>query len=341
MRTAASWRSYRPKTAASTRTPAVGDYDTTVTAPGAVTPGDPGQPPRIDIPGFSIGLNTNPFMSQVAQDGRPFGWFADDVGTGDPADVISFEDVNKTIMKLYHASDAQIRAVNAAMATAGNKRYRYLIEAKCSGTNAASGFFVQLLELESDLPAGKNAVGVDTNGEDNIEAFDVAQNLQNNVAITTSWQTFSGEFVVGADTEYFSLLVLNWTGMGTRELHVRKALVIELPGDRITHDGPRSFEWQSDTSGTWPAGNPTQDITVNFYRDGVEIADMTVRGALNSTTGNITLSVQSETGEALTETANGSGTQLAYYDIQHDDSDLQTRVTFSARDLSASGGMGK
>lgn len=99
-----------------------------------------------------------------------------------------------------------------------------------------------------------------------------------------------------------------------------------------------NFSWWTDTSGTNPAGDPTKDLIVTFKRQGSTIATRTIRGALNSATGNITITDQANSGDACTVTITGSGTPDGKAVIQHDDSGVIGKATFSIADISASGG---
>lgn len=99
-----------------------------------------------------------------------------------------------------------------------------------------------------------------------------------------------------------------------------------------------NFSWWTDTSGTNPAGNPTKDLIVTFKRQGSTIATRTIRGALNSATGNITITDQANSGDDCTVTITGSGTPDGKAVVQHDDSGVIGKATFSIADISASGG---
>lgn len=111
------------------------------------------------------------------------------------------------------------------------------------------------------------------------------------------------------------------------------------------------LEFPNGRQGTWtdvgagfPAGNPNRDFTVTARNNaGTQIAQMVVRGALTTATGNITLSVQSEsasTDHSIDEVFSGSGTQSATATITvtlPDSSQLVGILSWLSVDLSVEG----
>lgn len=60
---------------------------------------------------------------------------------------------------------------------------------------------------------------------------------------------------------------------------------------------PATFVWNSDTSGTFPAGDPTRDLSLTFYDpDGNAVAVRTLRGTLTSSAGTIAVTNVSSSG---------------------------------------------
>lgn len=82
---------------------------------------------------------------------------------------------------------------------------------------------------------------------------------------------------------------------------------------------PPSMFWSTDTSGTFPAGDPTRDLTMNFKdSDGDIVATRVLRGTLTSSSGNIAVtavSITEVTGYSTTYTVADSGTASARADI--------------------------
>lgn len=72
---------------------------------------------------------------------------------------------------------------------------------------------------------------------------------------------------------------------------------------------PNGHQWTSDPSGAAPAGDPTADLEVEFYDpEGNLIATRTMRGTLESASGNITVTTQAEGGQATTVSISNNGT---------------------------------
>jgi len=102
---------------------------------------------------------------------------------------------------------------------------------------------------------------------------------------------------------------------------------------------PQAFQWNTDTLGAWPVGGLTQDLVIAFTSSTGTIATRTVRGVLNNTTGNITLSSVSSTGEATTVAFQGSGTMVGIVTVTHTNSSRTGTATYTALDLSIAGGI--
>jgi hypothetical protein len=82
---------------------------------------------------------------------------------------------------------------------------------------------------------------------------------------------------------------------------------------------PSSALWRSDTSGVFPASDPTADLVMTFYgADGVAVAVRTLRGTLTSSTGNISVTNVSSTGLATTYVLYGNASTSVRADIALD-----------------------
>ncbi len=119
---------------------------------------------------------------------------------------------------------------------------------------------------------------------------------------------------------------------------------IEAAAQSAAHTigNPSSFVWNSDTSGVYPAGNPTRDLVLTFYdEDSVEIAERTLRGTLTTASGNISITAVSNTGLSTTYSTTGNASPSARADITvtlSGGQELTGSLAWSSVDLSVAGG---
>lgn len=91
-----------------------------------------------------------------------------------------------------------------------------------------------------------------------------------------------------------------------------------------------AFIWTTSNAGAYPAGNPTKDLVVTFYRDGSSVATRTLRGTLTSGTGSITVADQANTGEATTiSIVNNTSTNVRVF-VTHTASKQIAAVSFTS-----------
>lgn len=265
--------------------------------------------------------------------GRPAGWWRGTTDTdGDPSYLAGTGDVMRVPNDTYCCS--------TAMRLDPNTAYLVTVRAKGSTTmNASLYVLMQEYDSELDIAGGKYAVGANASGEsatqDNTRArviSDVAGD--NKFDVTTSYQTFVCDpYYPTSTAKWMSISIHDFNVAG--DLHIDQVTIQPLPP--VEAEGG-SFTWWSNSSGTWPAGNPTLDITISFRRSGVVIATRVLRGTLNSSTGNITLSQISNTGEATSVTPTGSGSTTAYYTVTHTGSGHTVRATWASAALNSAGG---
>lgn len=105
---------------------------------------------------------------------------------------------------------------------------------------------------------------------------------------------------------------------------------------------PPTFIWRSDSAGVFPAGDPTADLVMTFYDpDGAAVAVRTLRGTLESSTGNITVTDVSSSGLATSYVLYGDGTDSVRADIMvvlETGKELEASLTWNSLDLSVAGG---
>ena len=99
--------------------------------------------------------------------------------------------------------------------------------------------------------------------------------------------------------------------------------------------------WYTDSAGTYPASDPTKDITTTFYdQDDTSIATRVLRGTLTSSNGNITVTNVSSSGLATSYVLSGDGSAAVKATITitlADGSRFRTVVKWGSLDVSAGG----
>lgn len=107
---------------------------------------------------------------------------------------------------------------------------------------------------------------------------------------------------------------------------------------------PNQQLWWADGTGTYPAGNPTADITITFYdQDDAVIATRVLRGTLTTATGLIAVTNVSNTGltTAYSLTGDGSSSVIATVTVTLSDGSIyRTRASWSAISVAGPGGVG-
>ena len=111
----------------------------------------------------------------------------------------------------------------------------------------------------------------------------------------------------------------------------------------LEYPSGKNVQWY-DAGAGYPAGDPDADLVITARDNtGTQIATMTVRGSLTTSSGNIALSVQSESATAtyaIDEVFAGSGTQSATATITVTLPDASTTVgilSWSSNDISVGG----
>lgn len=108
---------------------------------------------------------------------------------------------------------------------------------------------------------------------------------------------------------------------------------------------PTGYAWNSDPSGTFPASNPSFDITVTFYnQSGTQVGQRVLRGTLTSASGtvaitNVSSSASTGYSTAYTLTNDGTSSALATVTLTLPGSNqISHSVAWNAIDLSTAGG---
>ena len=96
---------------------------------------------------------------------------------------------------------------------------RFTIMVKGSAASS-SGLYLRLYQHDGDMPDGKTHVSNSASGTYVQEDDRGDSGWYENSAITTSWVTFEREYTAPVDG-YVSLVVLNWTGIGTNSVYLK------------------------------------------------------------------------------------------------------------------------
>ena len=151
--------------------------------------------------------------------------------------------------------------VNSAASVLG--RWRITIQVKASAA-ATSGLYIRVYEYDGELPNGKVAVSNDA--INSVVQEDTRQGVTTgtveNVAIGTDWVTKTFYYSPTATAVYASVVVLNWTGIGTNHLYVRppviqpeysgfvSATTLRTSSLRVTGNGTAAICGSMDISGS-------------------------------------------------------------------------------------------
>ena len=107
----------------------------------------------------------------------------------------------------------------------GNK-WQITMQIRASA-NTTGGVYIRVYEYDAELPAGKIAVSNDAANA--LVQEDTRRNVTSpqyeNVNGSTNWQTVTLEYTPTSTAVWASIVVLNWTGLGTNALYVREPQV--------------------------------------------------------------------------------------------------------------------
>ncbi len=161
----------------------------------------------------------------VGGDGRPAG-VKSMYGSAVVADV-SYQDVARTIVKLYSATDSSTGMAWSAFRVNPSTTYNIFIRIK-SNVAAASGLYFRMYELDTEMPVGTTYIHNGTGESGGTTGTRAMSTFRENQAITTSWVEFNFSYTPTATAKWVSPFFLNWTGMGLTELHVDKVVITSL-----------------------------------------------------------------------------------------------------------------
>ena len=93
-----------------------------------------------------------------------------------------------------------------------------------ASANTTGGVYIRVYEYDAELPNGKIAVSHDASNslvQEDTRQKAISPTYENQNGSTT-WQTLTFEYTPTGSAVWASVVILNWTGMGTNRLYVRE-----------------------------------------------------------------------------------------------------------------------
>jgi len=211
------------------------------------------------------------------------GDFAASAYKGNPYDAVPtysngdyetiYWDTTESAIRLYSASDSSIGMAFPAFRVNVNPgdAFRIAVQIRASAVTT-NGVYIRVYEYDGALPVGKTHVSnsatnpvvqEDTRGGSISPSYD-------NQAGNTSWQTVEFTYTPNINATWASVVILNWTGLGTNSLYIRdykRELLLSgsSVGDATTLDGLDSTQFlRSDVADTHSGGVLTFSTGINI-----------------------------------------------------------------------------
>jgi predicted phage tail protein len=149
--------------------------------------------------------------------------------------------------------------------------YRARGRVKCSSSNAANGFYLRFLELDSEPPSyvthmaqasfsGDATIATSTRLRSSGTAALTGGSSIENAPVTTNYQNFDIQLVPTATAKFMGIQIWRYTGMGSRELHLESLVIEEITPTSVTQ-----YDYTGDLNATFGAswatnltGRPTE-----------------------------------------------------------------------------------
>tara|TARA_R110000737_G_scaffold345106_1_gene373217 strand:+ start:37 stop:3126 length:3090 start_codon:yes stop_codon:yes gene_type:complete len=256
-------------------------------------------------------VNLNPNMTLVAPDGRPQGVLSA-YGSASIGNI-SYQDAAKTVLKLHTAtgSDVSTGAVWPAFRINPDAKYKVLVRWKATAASS-TGAYLRIEELDTELPIGKTHISHLSQASEAAVTEDTRQiDLWNNDAIGTSYVDQIFDYTPTSTAKWASALALNWSGMGTSEMHIDLLYIVEDTSVKSqgsvggwTIDSDAIFAGTKKTTDDFSAS--AGDITISstgairankflLKADG----DASFKGDISAATGTLSNSIQIGSGESV------------------------------------------
>jgi hypothetical protein len=154
---------------------------------------------------------------------RGYGWEGTyGASTAAIAESSVYWDLTEKCVVISGDSDTSIGAAFRATRVKSGETVRFTVTLKASEADA-NGLYLRVYQHDGDMPDGKTHVSnTTTNGSPFVQEDDSGiTDWVEDGAAPTAWTTYEYDYTASAEG-YVSLVVLNWDGMGAKELYVRQ-----------------------------------------------------------------------------------------------------------------------
>ncbi len=160
---------------------------------------------------------------------RGFGWEPTyDASSTTIAENSVYWDLTEKCLVITGDYDTNIGAAFRAVRIKNGETIRFTVTIKASAADS-DGVYLRLYQHNGNMPDGKTHVSNSSaNGSPFVQEDDSGvSNWYENGAAPAAWTTFEKEYTATQDG-YVSLVILNWSGMGNKELYVRQPDITKI-----------------------------------------------------------------------------------------------------------------
>ena len=160
---------------------------------------------------------------------RGFGWEPTYAATNTTiAEDSVYWDLTEKCLVITGDYDASIGAAFRAVRVKSGETIRFTVTLKASAADS-DGLYLRLYQHNGNMPDGKTHVSNSSaNGSPFVQEDDSGDTgWYENGAAPAAWTTFERDYTPSADG-YVSLVILNWSGMGNKELYVRQPDITKI-----------------------------------------------------------------------------------------------------------------
>ena len=160
---------------------------------------------------------------------RGFGWEPTYAATNTTiAEDSVYWDLTEKCLVITGDYDTSIGAAFRAVRIKNGETIRFTVTIKASAADS-DGVYLRLYQHNGNMPDGKTHVSNSSaNGSPFVQEDDSGvTNWYENGAAPAAWTTFEKEYTATQDG-YVSLVILNWSGMGNKELYVRQPDITKI-----------------------------------------------------------------------------------------------------------------
>jgi hypothetical protein len=148
-------------------------------------------------------------------------WYAA-YGNSDESNVTW--DASEEAVKLYSSSDTSIGMSSEAFYVGDGHSFRLTVKIKSDASSPTNGLYVRVQEYDSaSMPTGKLAIGNNSGSSEAVVQEDTRQitSWVENQPTTTDWTTYTINYTPTSSANWASIVILNWTGLGTSNVWVK------------------------------------------------------------------------------------------------------------------------